>query len=818
MSLMTYVVLQFVLATLLPVVTSAVLFVVDRDKGLSRRVPRMWQLLVGIVFGIVAILGTELGIETSEAIMNVRDAAPLVAGLVFGGPAGIIAGLIGGVERWCAALWGRGMFTRDACSAATVLAGLYAALLRKYLFEGKRATWQIATAVGLVNEVLHLTLIFLTNLDQAARAYRVAQACAVPMITCNAISTGLSVLAVMVLAKEDVFLAGERLPISQAIQRGMLVSTVIAFVLTTSFTTVLQTNLANASTRTLLGLNIADVSDDITMASDSNLLAITRRAARLVPSVKEATHESLVDAMEQLEVSEISVVNSLGFIEQSTDSSVVNFNFRSGEQSSMFMSLLDGSKDALAQDYGQRTIDGLWRKYAGVAIEGGFIQVGYDAALFQDDLRAQVDVSVANRHIGESGFILVVDSAEQVSGNYYFGLHESSEVEGAKAYLVDRLSSSLPNTLISLSFLGTDYYAMYDEIEGYKIVAMLPTSESDFSRNVAILMGTFTEVIVFALLFLAIYILIRHNVVDGIYDINARLNLIAEGNLDTLVDVRSSLEFSELTDDINVTVEALKRYISEAESRIDQELEYARAIQSSALPSVFPPYPNHDEFDIYALMRPAKVVGGDFYDFYFTDERHLAFLVADVSGKSIPGAMFMMRAKTVLKSLADSGRPVEEIFEQANDVLCSGNESNMFVTAWMGILDVETGKVRCANAGHNPPVLCRAAEGRFEFLKLSRGLFLGCMEGVPYRMSEFTLEPGDTLFVYTDGVVEANDKDEKLYGDERLLGALNGLSGREAKELCELLLEDVDSFVGEAEQFDDITMLALRFNGGLPVS
>ena len=188
---MTYVVLQFVLATLLPVVTSAVLFIVDRDKGLSRRVPRMWQLLVGIVFGIVAILGTELGIETSEAIMNVRDAAPLVAGLVFGGPAGIIAGLIGGVERWCAALWGRGMFTRDACSAATVLAGLYAALLRKYLFEGKRATWQIATAVGLVNEVLHLTLIFLTNLDQAARAYRVAQACAVPMITCNAISTGL---------------------------------------------------------------------------------------------------------------------------------------------------------------------------------------------------------------------------------------------------------------------------------------------------------------------------------------------------------------------------------------------------------------------------------------------------------------------------------------------------------------------------------------------------------------------------------------------------------------------------------------------------
>ena len=808
-----FVFLQFALATLLPVVASSALFIIDRDKGISQRSPLVWQILVGLVFGLVAILGTELGIETSDAIMNVRDAAPLVAGLVFGGPAGIIAGVLGGVERWFAALWGRGMFTRVACSVATVLAGFYAAILRKYLFEGKRPIWTIAMSVGVVNEVLHLTLIFLTNLDEAQRAYHVARACAFPMITSNAIAAGLSVLVVTYLAKEDVLLQGERMPISVGIQRGMLVGVVIAFVLTTAFTTLLQTNLARGTTQALLELNLKDVEDDIAFASNANLLSYTRRAADLVPTVKGTTREQLVEVMDLLQVSEISVVNDLGFIEESTDSSVVNYNFQSGSQSREFMTLIDGSRTSYVQEYRERSHDGLWRKYAGMTIEGGFIQVGYDARLFQSDLKNHVSQAVANRHIGEGGFILVLDESGSISGNYLFSIHSANNLENARTYLQECLSKSDPGMLFGLSFLGTDYYGMYGEVEGYQIIALLPMAEADFSRNVATLVGTFTEVIVFGLLFVSTFILIKRNVVDDVHAINGRLTQIADGNLDTVVDVRTSEEFASLSDDINATVDVLKHYISEAEARIDQELEYARAIQVNSLPSVFPPFPNHDEFDIYALMRPAKMVGGDFYDFYLTDERHLAFLVADVSGKSIPGAMFMMRAKTIIKSLADAGLAVEEIFERANDVLCSGNDTNMFVTALMGVLDVQTGKAWIVNAGHNPPVIRRASDGGYHFLELKRGLFLGCMEGMPYKMNELVLEPGDTLYLYTDGVVEANDVEEHLFGDDRLLETLNRQGDCSARELCEHALEDVDAFAGGVEQYDDITMLALRFNG-----
>ena len=810
---MPFVVLQFAIATLLPVAASAFLFIIDRDKGLSQRMPGLWQLIVGIVFGLVTIAGTELGIETPDAIMNVRDAAPLVAGLLFGGPAGILAGMIGGIERWFAALWGRGFFTRYACSIATMLAGFYAAMLRKYLFDNKRPSWPIAGAVGLVNEVLHLTLIFLTNLDQVQRAYNVAKACAFPMITCNTLAAALSTLVVMLIAKEEIYLTGENLPVREAIHRGMLCSMIIAFVLTTSFTTILQSSLAEASTSALLELNVNDVKEDILLKSDENLLALARRAATLVPSINAAAPELLEDVKEELHVSQVSVINDLGFIEESTDLNAINFNIRSGAQSNEFVSLLDGTKSVYVQEYCGRTVDGKFRKYAGAVIEGGFIQVGSDAELFQADLHDEVNSSVINRHIGEGGFILLVDNAGTVSGRYLFSLHNADNVRAINEYINDRIESSREGALFSLSFLGTDYYAMFGTAEGYKIVALQPKEESDFSRGVAILLGVFTEIIVFALLYLAIYILINRNVVDGIHGINFRLNQIADGNLETEVDVRSSVEFAQLSDDINVTVGVLKRYISEAESRYDQDLEYARAIQSSALPSVFPPYPNHDEFDIYALMRPAKVVGGDFYDFYFIDERHLAFLVADVGGKSIPAAMFMMRAKSVIKSLADTNIPIEKVLEEANNVLCTGNESNMFVTAWMSVLEVDTGRLRSVNAGHNPPAFRKSAQGSFELLHIRRGLILGCMEGVSYHANEMVLEPGDLLFIYTDGVVEARDEGERFYGEERLLKTLDVLREREPNALCKEVLEDVDSYVGDTEQYDDITMLALRYNG-----
>ncbi len=267
------------------------------------------------------------------------------------------------------------------------------------------------------------------------------------------------------------------------------------------------------------------------------------------------------------------------------------------------------------------------------------------------------------------------------------------------------------------------------------------------------------------------------------------------------------LIFATLSDDINSTVATLKQYIADAAARIDKELEYAKQIQLSALPTNFP---DSEDFDVYANMIAAKEVGGDFYDFYKIDDKTVAFLIADVSGKGIPAAMFMMTAKTIIKDLAENGIPVNEIFTKANEKLCENNESGMFVTAWMGILDIETGKLTYANAGHNPPLLLRAG-GEFEYLKSRAGFVLAGMECVRYRVNELTLSAEDRIFLYTDGVTEATDSNNELYGEDRLLATINSNKNVGAVELLPIIKADIDAFVGEAPQFDDITMLIFDY-------
>ena len=321
------------------------------------------------------------------------------------------------------------------------------------------------------------------------------------------------------------------------------------------------------------------------------------------------------------------------------------------------------------------------------------------------------------------------------------------------------------------------------------------------------------EFVVFGMLFIVVYFLIKKLIVDNIVKINRSLAKITSGNLDTVVDVRTNEEFASLSDDINSTVLTLKRYIAEAAARIDKELKFAKAIQHSAIPMVFPPYPAHGEFDIYATMDTAKEVGGDFYDFYFVGENKLGFLIADVSGKGIPAAMFMMTAKTLIKGYAESGKSVDEVFTIANAKLCESNEAGMFVTAWMGILDITTGLLEFANAGHNPP-LVRHADGRFEFLKSKSGFILAGMEGMKYRRNELVLSPGDEIYLYTDGVTEATNAENALYGEERLANLLNTIHGLSGEALCRAVKAGIDAFAGDAPQSDDITMLYLKYNGG----
>ena len=258
-------------------------------------------------------------------------------------------------------------------------------------------------------------------------------------------------------------------------------------------------------------------------------------------------------------------------------------------------------------------------------------------------------------------------------------------------------------------------------------------------------------------------------------------------------------------------VQEVRRVTAEKE-RIGTELNMAKQIQEGMLPSIFPAFPDRPEFDLYASMDPAKEVGGDFYDFFLIDEDHLALVMADVSGKSVPGALFMMASKIILKTYAMQGGTPAEVLSKANKAICSNNTMEMFVTVWMGILEISTGKLTAANAGHEYPVI-KKADGTFELYKDRHGFVIGGMDGVKYRGYELQMEPGDKLFLYTDGVPEATDGESEMFGTERMIKVLNRHKEEGPEEILESVHKEVDCFVGEAEQFDDLTMLCLEFKG-----
>lgn len=794
----------------LPVVVSVLLYLMERKEGALKNLSyQKKQIIFGLVFGIVAIFGTEFGVAVDGAVMNTRDAAPLCAGLIFGAPAGIISGVIGGVERWFAVYWGAGQYTRLACTLATILAGLFGAAIRKFIFDDKKPTVFYGLVAGVVMEILHMLMVFITNIDDVATAFSIVQLCAPYMIVLNGLSVMLAVLFVSMIGRQKKMTQQDLKQISQTFQRWLAAVVLVAFLVTTLFSFVLQTELSRTNAGSLLTLNIADVEQDIHDASDENLLKLTRMVADLIDASPGAPGERLEAISKEYDIPEINVIDENGIIIASTYKDFLGYDMRSGDQSAAFLVLLEGETE-FVQSYGPVSYDRtISRKYAGAVLEkGGFVQVGYDAWNFQKDMADIVSGLTRNRHIGEEGYLIIADANWNIVSDRHG--NEGANLETTGIWLDTEKTQE--NESFTAEVHGVPSYCIYGKTEGYYIIGVQPQSEAYFLRDVSVYLTIFLEIVIFAVLFILVYYLIKKLIVDNINRINASLAEITGGNLDVTVNVRSNEEFASLSDDINETVMTLKRYIDEAAARIDQELEYAKAIQLSAMPRVFPPYPDRSEFEIFASMRAAKEVGGDFYDFYLLGEDRLAFMIADVSGKGIPAAMFMMTSKTLIKSLAESGLEINEVFTAANNHLCENNDAGMFVTAWMGIIDLKTGLVSFTNAGHNPPVVKRG-NGSFEFLRGNSGFVLAGIEDFPYSKGELQLLPGDTIYLYTDGVTEATNEQEELYEEDRLLQALNGNRTADMETLCRTVQESVDAFADGAPQFDDITMLAMQFNG-----
>jgi len=455
---------------------------------------------------------------------------------------------------------------------------------------------------------------------------------------------------------------------------------------------------------------------------------------------------------------------------------------------------------------------------------------------------------IVNIDVGENGFAFVMDAGGTVIS--------SREFDGGGEFLSAKISAFIENNpqyknIVKMAAEGGTGFKRVVTADGEKFMAFAPITATSWSvvtvlpvaeimsivdensaaieRMTAETLGVVRSAImvtltVFVFVFAAVILAVMYfagilsdKITRPIITLEKGLERIAGGELDTKIEIKTGDEIEILGGCVNSMAQKLKEYIKNLQSvtaekeRIGAELHVAKNIQASMLPCIFPPYPDRPEFDIYALMQPAKEVGGDFYDFFFVDDNTLAVTAADVSGKGVPAALFMVIAKTLIKNTAQSGKEPAEVFQIVNNMLCENNESAMFVTAFMGYLDIVSGKLTFVNAGHNPPVL-DSGSGH-DFLETKPGFVLGGMEGTRYKQSEVTLKKGDELFLYTDGVTEAMNNKKELFGKERLIEVINANHDKPLKEFTISIKQEIDSFTGDMEQTDDITMLTLRYLG-----
>ena len=376
-----------------------------------------------------------------------------------------------------------------------------------------------------------------------------------------------------------------------------------------------------------------------------------------------------------------------------------------------------------------------------------------------------------------------------------------------------------------LSLYG-DTYVAYAPINVAKWVFCIKIPrelilEPVYSMDTLIIRIIIIFIIIFILVQIVSFFVVKrtaNQITVPIRDLKYDVEEISGGNLDYVARVEGNDEISDLANAFNNMTLSIKNYINDLTSltaekeRIGAELNVATHIQSSMLPSIFPAFPNDKRFDIYATMDPAKEVGGDFYDFFMIDDKHIAIVVADVSGKGIPAALFMVIGKTLIKDHTGMERNLTDVFYEVNNMLCESNSENLFITAFEAVINIETGRLTYVNAGHEMPYIYRKGKDWTAY-QMKPGFVLAGMENMKFTGGEITLEPGDKIFQYTDGVTEATNSNNELYGMDRLKIVLDANSGKTMHELLKVVKEDIDKFVGEAPQFDDITMLGFEFKG-----
>ncbi|MBO6241087.1 MAG: SpoIIE family protein phosphatase [Butyrivibrio sp.] len=674
---MTLMLLKMSAIAALYVVLTVFLWKITKDKKQTF----LMRLTFGLIYGMCSILSTHVAVDYGDMLLNLRDVAPLAAGLFFSPVSGVIAGIIGGVERYIVGTYfGIGSYTRIACSVSTCLAGFVAWLMNAKVFNGKKPSPVYAFFMGAVMEVFHMYVVFITHRGDMRMAFHVVSMCSVPMIVFSGLALAIMSVILQVLSGEwknpfrDV--SGEDVSVSQTFQKWLFVVTTVVIAANFAFSYIIQTQSAYQNGR-----------------------------------------NSIIESSQSIKNRYFEVSKRL-------------------------------------------TADG----------NEFFEIIGNDGDI------------VAGRHKGDT-----------VNEKIRLELEEKKDQDFYDAQYFEEMS------LNKVDSIGSDML----------LLTYIPNSELYWYRNAQAYETALADILLFTVIYVLIAFLVRQIVISNIDLINASLDKITRGDLNEVVTVRNSSEFASLSDDINQTVETLKGYIAAAEKRIEQELIFARTIQESSLPRNFKFEALEDTLEIYASMKAAKEVGGDFYDFFFAGPGKLALVIADVSGKGIPAALFMMRSKTAIRSFAESGKDPAEIIFKANNTLCEGNDAEMFVTVWIGIIDLFTGVMKCANAGHEYPLIKRAG-GDYEIYKDKHSLALAAMENLKAREYEIQLNPGNKIFVYTDGIPEAINEEVVQYGTDRLIRAINKVKDEPFTSVLPAVSNDVAVFRGNAEQFDDITMLGFE--------
>ncbi|MBO4420132.1 MAG: SpoIIE family protein phosphatase [Oscillospiraceae bacterium] len=393
------------------------------------------------------------------------------------------------------------------------------------------------------------------------------------------------------------------------------------------------------------------------------------------------------------------------------------------------------------------------------------------------------------------------------------------EIDGREYYLVGAPMETLGWTVLSVvekEITEQPTKALLGQFESINKASLAEYEKgaANSTRTVLVL----TAVIV--LLALTSALMLASRVVKPLERMTQKIQALGSDNLQfTMEDsFRTKDEIEILAENFAMLSGKTVRYLQEVEritaekERIGTELALATRIQADMLPNIYPAFPDRPEFDIYASMDPAKEVGGDFYDFFLVDEDHLCMVIADVSGKGVPAALFMMASKIILASQAKQGKTPAQILTDANAAICSNNREQMFVTVWLGILELSTGRLTAANAGHEFPAILQP-DGSFVLYKDKHGFVIGGMDGIRYKEYELRMEPGAKLFLYTDGVPEATNADNTLFGTVRMLEALNEAPEASPQQILKNVRAAVDAFVQDAEQFDDLTMLCIEYQG-----